>query len=262
MTTAHADSDLTVDIDRHVAIVEIHRPPNNFFDYDLIHEIANVYERLDADTRCRAIVLCSEGRHFCAGADFSAREKWSRERLDGQAGRLYVEAVRVFSCTKPVVAAVQGAAVGGGLGLALSADFRIACDESRFVANFARLGIHQGFGLSVTLPRLVGHNRAALMLYTGRRLKGPEAVEIGLADELVDLADVRSRAIDLATEIAQSAPLAVQSIRATLRTGLAEAVREATDHELAEQSRLRQTDDHREGVAATAARRPASFEGR
>ena len=262
MTTAHAGSDLMVEIDRHVATVEIHRPPNNFFDYDLIHEIANVYERLDSDPRCRAIVLCSEGRHFCAGADFSAREKWSRERLDSQAGRLYVEAVRVFSCTKPVVAAVQGAAVGGGLGLALSADFRIACHESRFVANFARLGIHQGFGLSVTLPRLVGRNRAALMLYTGRRLKGPEAVEIGLADELVDLADVRSRAIGLATEIAQSAPLAVQSIRATLRTGLAEAVREATDHELAEQSRLRLTDDHREGVAATAERRTANFEGR
>ena len=255
-------SDLTVDIDRHVATVEIHRPPNNFFDFDLIHEIANVYERLDADSECRAIVMCSEGRHFCAGADFSAREKWSQERLDAQAGRLYVEAVRVFSCTKPVIAAVQGAAVGGGLGLALSADFRIACEESRFVANFARLGIHQGFGLSVTLPRLVGPNRAALMLYTGRRLKGAEAVEIGLADELVARANVRGRAVALATEIAQSAPLAVQSIRATLRAGLAEAVREATDHELAEQSRLRQTDDHREGVAATAERRLADFKGR
>ena len=261
MASESSGTDLTVDLDRHVATVEIHRPPNNFFDYDLIHAIANAYERLDADPECRAIVLCSEGRHFCAGADFSAREKWSRERLDAQAGRLYVEAVRVFSCTKPVIAAVQGAAVGGGLGLALSADFRIACEESRFVANFARLGIHQGFGLSVTLPRLVGHSQAALMLYTGRRLKGAEAVRIGLADELVDREDVRARATALATEIAQSAPLAVQSIRTTLRTGLAEAVRDATDHELAEQSRLRQTDDHREGVAATAERRLADFRG-
>ena len=99
------------------------------------------------------------------------------------------------------------------------------------------------------------------MLYTGRRLKGAEAVEFGLADELVDLADVRNRALALATEIAQSAPLAVQSIRATLRRGLAEAVREATDHELAEQSRLRQTDDHREGVAAVAERRTADVKG-
>ena len=262
MSSVSGGPDLTIELDRHVAIVEIHRPPNNFFDYDLIHEIANAYERLDAEPECRAIVLCSEGRHFCAGADFSAREKWSQERLDAQAGRLYVEAVRVFSCTKPVIAAVQGAAVGGGLGLALSADFRIACEESRFVANFARLGIHQGFGLSVTLPRLIGNSRAALMLYTGRRMKGAEAVEMGLADEMVGLADVRSRARELAVEIAQSAPLAVQSIRATLRRGLAEAVREATDHELTEQSRLRQTDDHREGVAATAERRLADFRGR
>ena len=261
MTTESRGTDLTVELDHHVATVEMHRPPNNFFDYALIHEIANAYERLDTDPRCRAIVLCSEGRHFCAGADFSAREKWSRDRLDEQAGQLYVEAVRVFSCTKPVVAAVQGAAVGGGLGLALSADFRIACKEARFVANFARLGIHHGFGLSVTLPRLVGPNPAALMLYTGRRLKGAEAVEIGLVDELVDRGDVRVRAIGLATEIAESAPLAVQSIRATLRRGLAEAVREATDHELAEQSRLRRTDDHCEGVAATAERRPAQTSG-
>ena len=262
MTSPAPVPDLAVDLEDHVATVEIRRPPNNFFDYELIHAIANACERLDADPECRAIVLCSEGRHFCAGADFSAREKWSRDRLDEQASRLYVEAVRMFSCTKPVVAAVQGAAVGGGLGLALSADFRIACEESRFVANFARLGIHQGFGLSVTLPRLVGHGRAALMLYTGRRIKGAEAVGMGLADELVDFTEVRTRAHDLATEIARSAPLAVRSIRATLRRGLAEAVRDATDHELAEQSRLRQTDDHREGVAATSERRPADFKGR
>ena len=262
MTSTPAGADLTVEIDRNVATVEIHRPPNNFFDFDLIRKIADAYGRLDADPRCRTVVLCSEGRHFCAGADFGARGTWSQDRLDTQAGQLYVEAVRVFSCTKPVVAAVQGAAVGGGLGLALSADFRIACEESRFVANFARLGIHQGFGLSVTLPRLIGHNRAALMLYTGRRLKGAEAVEIGLADELAKLEDVRGRALELATEIAESAPLAVQSIRATLRQGLADAVREATDHELAEQSRLRHTDDHREGVIATAERRPGNFRGR
>ena len=261
-TSPASAPDLDVALDGHVATVEIRRPPNNFFDYDLIHELANVYERLDADPRCRAIVLCSEGRHFCAGADFSARGKWSRERLDRQAGKLYVEAARVFSCTKPVVAAVQGAAVGGGLGLALSADFRIACEESRFVANFARLGIHQGFGISVTLPRLVGHARAALMLYTGRRIKGAEASGMGLADELTDFSAVRPRAFELATEIAQSAPLAVQSIRATLRRGLADAVREATHHELAEQSRLRRTADHIEGVKATAERRLGGFKGR
>ena len=103
-------NDITLAISDYVATVEIHRPPNNFFDFDLIREIADTYERLDDDSDCRAIVLCSEGKHFCAGANFQSRESWGSEQLDNQARQLYVEAVRVFSGRKPVVAAVHGAA--------------------------------------------------------------------------------------------------------------------------------------------------------
>lgn len=255
-------SDISVTISDHVASVEIHRPPNNFFDFNLIREIANTYEELDDDANCRAIVLCSEGRHFCAGANFQSRESWGNDQLDNQASQLYVEAVRIFSGRKPVVAAVHGAAIGGGLGLALSADFRVTCEQARFSANFARLGFHQGFGLSVTLPRLVGRTQASLLLFTGRRIKGDEAVSMGLADELVAQTQVRERATALAGEIAGSAPLAVQSIRATLRNGLAEEIARITDHELAEQSKLRTSDDFREGIAAMAERRPPDFKGR
>ena len=104
---------------------------------------------------------------------------------------------------------MHGAAVGGGLGLALVADFRVTCQEARFSANFNRLGFHPGFGLTATLPRLVGAQQAALLFYTGRRIPGDEAVRIGLADVLVPQAEVRSAAQALALEIAQSAPLAV-----------------------------------------------------
>ena len=257
----NVDNDITVELEGHVAIVEIHRPPNNFFDYELIRAIADTYEMLDADDDCRAVVLCSEGKHFCAGADFSARESWGQTQLDAQAGQLYREAARVFSARKPVIAAIQGAAVGGGLGLACSADHRITCAEARFSANFARLAFHQGFGLSVTLPRLVGETQASLLLLTGRRVNGTDAVAIGLADQLVPQNEVREAAQALAAEVALSGPLAVQSIRATLRSGLADAVVQATEHELAEQSRLRKTTDFREGIKAMAERRLPNFTG-
>jgi len=257
----NVDNDITVELEGHVAIVEIRRPPNNFFDYELIRAIADTYEMLDADDDCRAVVLCSEGKHFCAGADFSARESWGQTQLDAQAGQLYREAARVFSARKPVIAAIQGAAVGGGLGLACSADHRITCAEARFSANFARLAFHQGFGLSVTLPRLVGETQASLLLLTGRRVSGADAVAIGLADQLVPQGEVRAAAQALAAEVASSGPLAVQSIRATLRGGLAEAVVKATEHELAEQSRLRKTQDFGEGIKAMSERRPPVFTG-
>jgi enoyl-CoA hydratase/carnithine racemase len=174
---------------------------------------------------------------------------------------VYQEAVRIFSGRKPVVAAVHGAAIGGGLGLALSADFRVTCAQARFSANFARLGFHQGFGISVTLPRLVGPTQASKLLFTGRRIKGDEAVAMGLADELTDLAEVRTRAYALAREIAASAPLAVQSIRATQRAGLADEIARITEHELAEQGRLRLSNDFKEGIAAMAERRAPDFKG-
>jgi 2-(1,2-epoxy-1,2-dihydrophenyl)acetyl-CoA isomerase len=260
--------------DDRVGTAEIARPPDNFFDVDLIASLADAYAWLD-ERASRAIVLCSEGKHFCAGADFAGRTAWAGPGAGGAgvgaggagvgaggARKLYDEAVRLFRGQLPVVAAVQGAAVGGGLGLACSADFRVASPRARFWANFARLGLHHGFGLTVTLPAIVGQQRALEMLYTGRRVGGEEAARIGLADGLADRLELRAAAYELAAEIAASGPLAVRSIRATMRGDLADRIREATDHEVAEQERLQRTADFAEGVRASAERRSPSFEGR
>jgi enoyl-CoA hydratase/carnithine racemase len=248
---------VTVEVgDDHVATIELRRPPNNFFSMELIEGIAGALEDLDQRDDTRAAVLCAEGKHFCAGADFSG----SGARYSS--GDLYRMAVRIFRTETPVVAAIQGAAVGGGLGLALSADFRVAAPEARFSANFARLGFHHGFGLSVTLPRLVGDQATAELLFTGRRVKGEEAVTLGLADRLAPLDEVRDEAHAMAREIAISAPLAIRAIRKTLRGDLADQVKAATDHELAEQDLLRTTDDFKEGNRAMAERRTPDFKGR
>ena len=158
MTAQGPYTDIAVTQAGPVATVEIQRPPHNFFDYALIEQIANAFEALDDTPSCRAIVLAAQGKNFCAGANFGSgkaddgNDEFSAEGFRTTTGKLYREAVRLFRCKKPVVGAIQGSAIGGGLGVALVPDFRIATPETRFAANFARLGIHPGFGLTVTLP--------------------------------------------------------------------------------------------------------------
>jgi enoyl-CoA hydratase/carnithine racemase len=260
-------NDIGVDLDAHrVATIEIRRPPHNFFDIDLIREIAGACEALDKDPACRAIVLAAQGTAFCAGAKLGdgadVQDVLVKRSETGQAGHLYLEAVRLYRTAKPMVGAIHGAAVGGGLGLALVPDLRVTCPEARFCANFTRLGFHPGFGLTHTLPALIGPSRAAMMFYTSRRIPGDEAHRIGLADVLVPREEVRPTAQKLAAEIAENAPLGVLETRATMRAELAERVRAATDIELEKQTRLRKTEDFKEGVDAVNQRRTPKFAGR
>lgn len=247
--------DVTLEVADHIATAEMRRPPHNFFDAALIASLADAYEAA-SQAGARVIVLCSEGKNFCAGADFSGRSSVS----NGGAGHLYEQAVRLFDSPLPVVAAVQGKAVGGGLGLACSADFRVASPHASFVANFSRLGLHHGFGLTVTLPAIVGQQRAWQMLYTGLGIIGADARTDGLVDHLTE--QPRLGAHRLAAQLAEAGPLAVRSIRATMRGDLAARVTAAMDHERAEQEKLWRTADFAEGVKATAERRPPVFAGR
>ncbi len=258
--------DATVELSKdYVATVEIHRPPHNYFDDALIRSLADAFETLDKRPECRAIVLAAEGKSFCAGANFQSRPEsnpLNQSQTPTGSNPLYLEAVRLFRCKKPVVAAIQGAAIGGGLGLSLVADFRVAAPQARFAGNFVKIGIHPGFGLTYTLPRLIGPQRAALMLLSGRRVDGETAVAWGLADQLSSLDKLRDDAHALAAEIAEAAPLALLSTRATLRDKLADAVEAQTRHELKEQTWLMKTADHREGVKAVAERRSGNFVGK
>lgn len=245
--------DVGVEIVGHVALVEMRRPPYNYFDLELMNALGQIFEGVDQDVSLRAIVLAAQGTAFCAGADFSTAGGPSRE--------VYPAAARLFATRKPIVAAVQGPAVGGGLGLALVADFRVAAPEARFAANFVKLGIHPGFGLTHTLPRVIGLQKAALLMYTGRRLNGEQALAWGLVDELVSQSELRAGALKLAGEIAEAAPLAVVSTRATLRVGLVEAYQTQVRHESDEQTKLLATADAREGITAVAERRAGRFIG-
>jgi enoyl-CoA hydratase/carnithine racemase len=250
---------IVTSLDDHVAVIELNRPPANYFDTLLIGEIVDAAGALVAQG-ARAIVLAAAGKHFCAGADFAAGEMAGDRAASARS--LYQEAARLFDIPVPVIAAVQGSAVGGGVGLACAADFRVAAPSTRFHANFAMLGFHQGFGLSVTLPELVGPQHALDLLGSGRRISGEEAVRIGLADRLVPDGEQRGEAVRWAREFAAAAPLAVQSIKRTLRGPLAARVRAVLDREHEEQVRLWATEDSRTGIEASLARRRPEFSGR
>ncbi len=264
-------TDIGVEKTGHVGTIEIRRPPLNFFDISLINQIADALEEFDRDIEIRASVLAAQGKAFCAGANFNdpARQEQEARAAKGDPAdslgpinHLYIQAVRIFRNNKPIVAAVHGAAIGGGLGLAVAADFRVTCPEARFSANFTKLGFHPGFGLTATLPELVGKNNAELIFYTSRRVTGEEATRMGLANLCVPQDQVRTEAIKLAQENAECSPLGLLATRATMRAGLADRVMAATTHELAEHTRLRATEDFKEGVKATEQRRVANFRGR
>ncbi len=255
--------DLALVKEGHIATIEIRRPPMNYFDVSLITQIADALTEIDNDPDLRATVHAAEGQAFCAGAQFNETPKGESDPAAGLGSirDLYIGAVRIFRSQKPIIAAVHGAAAGGGLGLAMSADFRVTCPEARFTANFTRLGFHPGFGLTVTLAEAIGKNKAELLLYTSGRIGGEEAFRIGLANAVVPQAEVRPAALALAREIAECSPLGVLATRASMREGLAERILAATERELAEQTRLRITEDFKEGVQAMAERRVPNFKG-
>jgi enoyl-CoA hydratase/carnithine racemase len=221
--------------DSGAGIVEMRRAPHNYLDLATLDQVCAAMAALDSDERCRVIILRSDGKNFCAGRDFS------RPRQPGDTSEaVYARAGDLAALTTPWIAQVQGAAVGAGLGLAVLADFRVASTRASFWANFVDHGLHPGFGLTFTLPRVVGAQRAALMLTTARRVFAADARAWGLADELAEPDELPAATERLAQQLASLPPAAVASVRARTRPAgfLAEFVA-ATSFESSEQARLR-----------------------
>ncbi len=246
----------------HVGEIRFAKPPFNFACPALLAGIADAIDGFDADPDVRCLLLSSDGKSFCAGADLAGDEAITSGSGMDAIGLLYEQALRIFSRKKPMVAAVQGAAIGAGLGLVLTADFRVAGPAARFSANFTRLGFHPGFALTHTLPRLIGEQRAAWMMLSSARVKPEDALAWGLADRLSAEGDVLEVARAMAAEVADNAPLAIMAVRRTLTAGLADAAKSAMAYEHAEQTVLKQTADYAEGVASVFERRDAQFTGR
>jgi len=227
---------------------------------------------LGAERDLRAVVLTGSGQAFSAGGDLAMLERLAKSAAErpGLARRETRDSMRSFygfflglrDLPCPTIAAINGHAIGAGLCVALACDLRIASRDAKLGLNFTRLGLHPGMAATWTLPRLVGTARAAELLYTGRTLGGAEAAEIGLVNRAVAADRVLPESLELAREIAESAPIAVAGVKQALARSPLASLDDQLGFEAAEQGRCFETGDVREGLAAARERRAPRFEGR
>ncbi|MEM9728342.1 MAG: enoyl-CoA hydratase/isomerase family protein [Myxococcota bacterium] len=248
----------------YIGVLTLNRPDQrNAMSPELLDAFAEQIEVARKDSSIRCLVLTGTGRCFSAGADL--RSSLQRDDLGAPSKdtsyAMYEPFLRVLDVEVPVIAALNGHTVGGGFGLALLADVRVANREAKYGANFARLGIHSGLGISYTLPKLVGPAHAAEMLFTGRLIRGEEALAIGLVTHAVAEEEVLPTAFGIAHGITGSAPVAVRQMKSSIRRGLAWEIREAAMHEAALQSASLATEDAKEGIAAVLEKREPEFRG-
>jgi len=210
----------------------------------------------------RAVILTGTGdRAFCAGADLKERDGMTDEAWRAQHLVFEAAAAAIANCPAPLLAAVNGAALGGGCELALACDFIVAADTARFGQPEVMRGIMPGLGATQRLPRRIGSARALELLVTGRWIGADEAVRWGLVNRVVAPGDLQATALDIARRIADNGPLAVRAIRRAVIAGADLALDDALAVELAHYHRVADTEDRREGVRAFNEKRPPRFTG-
>ncbi len=247
-------------VDKNVARIVLNRPPVNALSAELSADLATAFEEA-ADPAVRAVVVTGEP-HFAAGADIkgfqSAYDSESDDSLASDLGR----AVRLLeNLGKPTIAAVRGFALGGGLELAMGADFRYFADDARVGQPEILLGLIPGAGGTQRLPRLVGYQRAKEVIFTGRHLGAEEAHDIGLADKVLPAAQLLDAAMADAGRWAAGPTLALAAAKQALNDALRLPIEEGLSAEIDAFLACFRTDDAREGVAAFVEKREASFGG-
>ncbi len=250
-----------------IAQITLNRPENrNSMTNDVLNGFRVAVTRVKEDLDLRCVIITGSGKSFCAGADYKSqaqRSEGERHMLPNERSfAMYSPFLSVLDIEVPTIAALNGHAIGGGLGLAIVCDIRVANRTSKYGANFVRLGLHPGMATTYILPRLVGLPKAAELILTGRIITGEEAAELGLANHAVDADQVLEKSWEIAREIATAAPIAVRLAKRSLYRGIDWDPRTAAELEAHAQSRTLETEDSREGIRALLEKRPAQFRSR
>ena len=268
-----------------VLIVTLHDPATrNAINGEMAGEFFEALERFEDDPELRVLLLTGTEPSFCSGANvrgFNRSIQAREERSGGQAGRPWgsMEAryvrrfdaessrapemvLRLQELQKPTIAAVNGHAIGAGMGLALACDIRVSAEKATFSEAFVRMGLIPADGSCWNLPRLIGVSNTLLLQYTGDRVDGQEALRMGLVSKVVSDDQLLESALELATRIAQGATRSQSLIKYLVRQGTDQSFREHLDLAHVAQDQARTTEDHREAVQAFLEKRPPAFRGK
>lgn len=263
LTPSHHDG-IACELQDGVATIAFDRPERrNALDLAMRAEFARVVAAAVADDEVRAIVLSGRGGHFCAGGDIGSMKPG--EGMSAEAGRRRMRkvlqaAAALHGCDKPVLAAVEGVAYGGGFGLALLADIIVAAEGARFCMSFARVGLVPDKGALYTLPRVVGLQRAKELMFSARELDARQALALGIAMELTARGGALERTLAIARSLTQASAAALAMTKTALDNSLSSDFRTMLELEANAQGVAFSSEYHRRAVERFVAKQPAAFQ--
>ena len=264
MSSSYKTLNVARSADGFVVTVELNRPEAlNAMNTAMGEELLHCFEALQWDRTVRAVVFTGAGeKAFCVGGDLKEREGMTDEAWRAQHFVFEQGAARVLDCPVPVIAAVEGFAMGGGCELAVLSDFVVASESAVFAVPEVTRGIFPGIGGTQLLPRIIGAPMAKEMIFTGRRVDAHEAKALGLVNHLVPRGQARSKALEIATTIAANGPVAVRQAKKAIRWGSETDLETAMALAIEAYNNTVTTEDRLEGVRAFNEKRKPRFQGR
>ena len=251
-----------------VATITLNRPERlNALSPALRREIYEAVSASDADDEVRAIVMTGAGRGFCSGGDVKAmneaNEAGQTSALADKVAPIRDKAVLAMRNTsKPLLAAVNGAAAGAGMNIALACDIRIAASTARFGQTFSKRGLHPDWGGTYFLPRLVGMAKACELIWSGKMIDAREALDLGIVSRITEPDDLMPATLELARSFAAGPPIAIRLAKRAMYRGMDCSLQEALEFETYAQNICRETEDAKEGIKAFVEKREPEFAGR